>query len=56
MINDKADEVLEELFQSILSRNQFGLETSKKVSDFIFDYKCHKINFKRDQLYIDFPD
>ena len=37
MINDKADEVLEELFQSILSRNQFGLETSKKVSDFIFD-------------------
>ena len=36
--------------------DQFGLETSKKVSDFIFDYKCHKINFKRDQLYIDFPD
>ena len=33
-----------------------------KGSDFIFDcvnllhYKCHKINLKRDGLYIDSPD
>ena len=50
MINDKADEVIEELFQSPFSRYQIGLETSIKGSDFIFDcvnllyYKCHKID------------
>ena len=37
MINDKADEVIEELFQSLLSRYRIGLETSMKGSDFIFD-------------------
>ena len=48
MINDKADEVIEELFQSLLPRYQIGLETSMKDSDFIFDcvhllyHKCHK--------------
>ena len=47
MINDKADKVLEELFQSLLSRYQIVLETSMKGSNFIFDsvhllyYKCH---------------
>ena len=50
MINDKADEVIKELCQSILSRYQIGLETSMKRSEFIFDciqllyYKCKKIN------------
>ena len=53
MINDKADEVIEELFQSHLNRYQIGLKTSMIHSDFIFDcihllcYRCHKINFKR---------
>ena len=37
MINDKADEVKEELFQSLFSRYKIGLETSVKGSDFIFD-------------------
>ena len=38
MINDKIiEETVEERFQSHLSRYQFGLETSMKVSDFIFD-------------------
>ena len=37
MINNKADEVIEELFQSILFRYQIGLETSMTFSDFIFD-------------------
>ena len=31
--NDKADEVIQEFFQSILSRNQIGLETSMKSSN-----------------------
>ena len=62
MINDKADEVIEELFKSLLSRYQIGLETSRKVSTFIIDcvhllyYKCHKINFKRDGSYVDSLD
>ena len=50
MINNKADEVMEEHFQSLLPRYQIGLETSMKGSDFMFDcvhllyYKFHKIN------------
>ena len=48
LINDKADVVIEELCQSLLSRYQIGLDTSKKASDFVFNcvhllYKCHKI-------------
>ena len=49
MISDKADEVLEEPFQSHLSRYQIGLERTMKGSDFIFvcvyllSYKSHKI-------------
>ena len=52
MINDKSDEIIEELFQSLLSRYQIALETSIRGSDFIFDcahllyYKCHKIDLK----------
>ena len=34
MTNDKADEVIEELFQSLLSRYQIGLETTMKGSSF----------------------
>ena len=48
MINDKADEVIEEPFRSPLSIYQIGLETSMKGSEFVFDCvhllydKCHK--------------
>ena len=48
MISDKVDEVIQELFQVLLSSYQIGLETSIKGSDFIFGcvyllyYKCHK--------------
>ena len=31
MINDKKDEVIEEIFQSLLSRYQIGLETLRTV-------------------------
>ena len=50
---DKANEIIEELFESLLNRYQIGLEISMKGSDFIFDCanllycKCHKTNLKR---------
>ena len=53
MINDKSNEVIEELFQSLLSSCQIRLETSMKGTDFVFDYvhllyyKCHKVNPNR---------
>ena len=36
MNNDKADEITEERFQSLLSRYQIVLETSMKGGDFVF--------------------
>ena len=62
MSHDKADEAIEERFQSFFSRCQIGLETSMKGSGFIFDcvnllyYKCHEISFNRGGSYIDSPD
>ena len=59
MLNDKADEVIEEPFHSVLSRYQIELEMSMKGIDFTFDcvhllhYKCHKINFKHGGSYIE---
>ena len=53
MINNRADEVTEELFQLLIYRYQIGLETSIRCSDFIYNFvnllyhKCHKMNFKR---------
>ena len=50
MINGKADEVIEELFDSLIKEYQNGLQKPMRLSDFIFDcvhllyYKCHKIN------------
>ena len=61
MINDQADEVIEELFKSLKNRYQNNLE-SIKGSQFVFDfvnlsyYKCHKINPNRGGSYIDSPD
>ena len=37
-INNKTAEVIEELFQSLLSRYQICGETRMKSSSFIFDY------------------
>ena len=62
MINDKVDEVIEELFQSLLSRYHVVLKTSMKGSDFGIDcvhllyYKGHKINPNRRGSYKDSPD
>ena len=59
MVCDKADEVIEERFESLLSGYQIGLETSMSSGKFIFDsvnllhLKCHGINFKGVGSYID---
>ena len=61
MINDEANEVIEELFDSLKNRCQNNLE-SMKGSEFVFNYvyllyyKCHKINPNRGGSYIDSPD
>ena len=62
MVNDKLEDVIKELFQSLLSRYQIGMKTSMRVSDFIFDcvhllyYKCDEISFNQGGSYIDSPD
>ena len=62
LINDKAGEVIEELFKSLQDRYKNNLEKSMKGSEFVFDYvhllyyKSHKINPNRSGSYIDSPD
>ena len=57
-----ANEVADELFQTLRSRYQGNLETSIRESEFIFDsiqliyYKCHKVTFRLGGSYIDCPD
>ena len=61
MINDEADEVIKELFDSLKNRYQNNLK-SVKGSEFVFDYvhllyyKFHKINPSRGGSYVDSPD
>ena len=43
IINDKAGEVIKELFQSLLSNYQIGLEASVKDSDFILIVFIYRI-------------
>ena len=61
MINDEADEVINELFDSLKNRYQNNLK-SVKGSEFVVDYvhllydKCHKINLNCGGSYIDSPN
>ena len=61
MINDEADEVIKERFDSLENRYQNNLE-SMKSSEFLFDYvhllyyKYHKINPNDSGSYLDSPD
>ena len=61
MINDEADEVIKELFDSLKNRYQNKSE-SMKDNELDFDYvqllcyKCHKTNFNCGRSYIDSPD
>ena len=56
-----ANEVVDELFESLCSKYQRNLETSMKGRDFIFDsvqlmhYEFHKLNFRRGGSYIGSP-
>ena len=49
---DKTNEVVEEIFESLLSRYQIGSKTLMKESNIVFNsiqllyYKCHNINSK----------
>ena len=62
MIGNETDEIIEELFESLLQKYQEGLENSMKGSEIAFDsndllyYKLHKISLNRVGLYIDFPE
>ena len=61
MTYDKANDVVDELFEFLLLRYQISLETSMRGSNFIFDsvqlyYQCHKINFKGGGSYIESPE
>ena len=62
IVHDKADEVTEKLFRSLLAKYQIGLETSMTGCDFKFDcvhllhYKCYKINFKWDGSNTDYSN
>ena len=61
MVNNEADEVIKEHFNTLKNRYQNKLE-SMKGSEFVFSYvhllyhKCHKINQNRGGSYIDSPD
>ena len=57
-----ANEVVDQLFDSLRSRYQENLETSIGGSDFIFDSvqlvycNCHKVSFRHSSSYIDSAD
>ena len=63
MVGSETDEIIEELFKSLLQRYQEGLEESMKGSEFIFDsvnllhYHLQKTSLKRTgSSYIDCPE
>ena len=62
MIGNETDELIRELFDSLLQRYQEGLEESMRGSEFLFDsidllcYKIHKISLNRNGSYIDFHE
>ena len=57
-----ANEIADELFETLCSRYQGNLETTMRESDLIFHsvqmkyYKCHKVNFKCGGSHIDSSD
>ena len=61
MLGSESDEIIENIFESLLQRYQEGLEESSKGSDLVFDcvdllyYKLHKISLNRSGSYTDSP-
>ena len=57
MIGNEIDEIIEELFASLLQRYLEGLEESMKGREFVLLYdKCHQVSLNRCGSYIDFPE
>ena len=58
-MGNEADEIIDELFESLLQKYQEGLEEKMRGSEFVFDsidllhYYLHKISLNRDVSYID---
>ena len=56
MISNEINEIIEELFGSLLQKYQKVLEESMKTSELVFDsaglvyYKCQKNTFKSQQV------
>ena len=61
MMGSETDEIIEELFESLLHKYQEGLEEKLRGSEFVFHsvdllyYKIHKISLNRGGWYIDSP-
>ena len=61
MMGNETNEIIEELFESLLQRYQEGLEEKLKKSEFVFDsvfllhYNLHKISLNRGGSCIDSP-
>ena len=61
MMGSETDEIIKELYKSILQRYQEGLEESMRGSEFVFDsvdalyYDLNKISLCREGSYIDSP-
>ena len=62
MIRGNTNEIIKDLFNSILRRYQGGLHESMRGSEFVFDYvEClnyiyHKVDLKRSGSYIETPE
>ena len=60
-MSSETNEIIKELFDSLLQRYQKGLEESMKGSEFVFDsanslyYKLHNKSINRGGSYIDSP-
>ena len=59
MLGSETDEIIEELFESLLQEYEQGIKESMKRSDFVFDsvdllfYELHKISLNRGMSNID---
>ena len=62
MMGSKTDEIIEDLFKSLLQRYQEGLEESMRGSEIIFDgvgvlyYDLNKVSLSRGESYINSPE
>ena len=61
MMGNGTDEIIKELFESLLQKYQEGLEGKKRGSEFLYDsvdllhYNLHKISLNRGGSYMDSP-